>query len=114
MFFKPGLIKKYLEYLKDNLNNNNKKKSLFNYIENYWVNNRGYESFNYYNIINEETNSIKIKYLFLTNNIIESFHGKISNYLPKGPTTLNGFSLSKTKILKDSMLTKKEIQRHDY
>lgn len=61
-FLKPELIKKYLAHLKDNLNNNIKEKSLYRYLENYWVNNRGYESFNYYNIINEEENSTKIQY----------------------------------------------------
>jgi hypothetical protein len=50
-FLIPELIKKYLAHLKDNLNNNIKEKTLYRYIENYWVNNRGYESLNYYNII---------------------------------------------------------------
>ena len=55
-----------------------------------------------------------MKYLFITNNIIESLHSKISNYLPKGKTTSKGFILAIKNIIKDSELVKNEIKRHDY
>ena len=40
------------------------------------------------------------------NNIIESLHSKISNYLPKGRTTSKGFILAIKNIIKDSELIK--------
>jgi len=58
-------------------------------------------------------NKNKLKYIFINNNIIESFHGKIERYLPKGPTTIKEFFISMNKILKDSKLEKHEIIRHD-
>ena len=52
--------------------------------------------------------------MFITNNIIESFHGKINKYIPKGKTTSKGFVLSMNNILKDSNLLKKDIKRDDF
>ena len=56
------------------------------YFENYWIKKRGIKSINYYDIINKMENKNKLKYIAITNNIIESFHGKIEIYLPKDPT----------------------------
>ena len=56
-------------------------------VKNYWINKRGINSFNYYNFIKEINKKYGLKYLFITNNIIESFHGKIAKYLTKGKTT---------------------------
>ena len=83
-------------------------------FENYWIKKRGINSINYYDIINKTENKNKLKYIFITNNIIESFHGKIERYLSKGPTTIKGFLISMNKILKDGKLEKHEIIRHDF
>ena len=50
-------------------------------VKNYWINKRGINSFNYYNFIKEINKKYGLKYLFITNNIIESFHGKIAKFL---------------------------------
>ena len=84
------------------------------YIKNYWINKRGINSFNYYIFINEINKKYGLKYLFITNNIIESFHGKIAKYLTKGKTTSKTFISAMTKILKDCDLEKNNIKRHDY
>ena len=83
-------------------------------VKNYWINKRGINSFNYYNFIKEINKKYGLKYLFITNNIIESFHGKIAKYLPKGKTTSKTFISAMTKILKDCDLEKNNIKRHDY
>jgi len=61
-----------------------KEKELMLYINNYWIKKRGINSFNYYNFINEINQKYGLKLLFITNHIIESFHGKIVKYLTKG------------------------------
>ena len=76
--------------------------------------NRGLKTFNYFDIIDNQSNGKNLDYLFITNNIIESFHAKISNYLPKGPITSKRFYISIINILKDSVLNKNSIKRHDY
>ena len=113
-FIKPQLVPKYLLFLKDILKETNNEKLLINYIEKYWINYRGINSFNYYDYIENVKNDNSLKYLFITNNIAESFHGKIENYLPKGITTKKGFLLCMNKILKNLELKKNEIKRHDY
>jgi hypothetical protein len=100
--------------LKNNLNNTNEEKTLMKYFENYWIKKRGINSINYYDIINKTENKNKLKYIFITINIIESFLGKIERYLPKGPTKIKGFLISMNKILKDGKLEKHEIIRHDF
>ena len=47
-------------------------------MNNYWIKLRGIDSINYYNFIKKYKNKDNIKYLFITNNIIESFHAKLS------------------------------------
>lgn len=80
-FIKPQLIPKYLLFLKDILKENNSEKSLINYFEKYWINYRGIKSFNFYDYIENVKNDNRLKYLFITNNIAESFHEKTENYL---------------------------------
>ena len=113
-FIKPSLINNYIKFLKDIMEKDRKEKLLINFIENYWLNNRGYSDFNYYNFINKNNDELGLKYLFVTNNIIESFHGKIEKYLPKGQTTCKGFVLSMSKILKEYKLPKDCFKRHDF
>ena len=83
------------------------------YINNYWIKKRGINSFNYFKFIIEINQLYGLKYLFITNNIIESFHGKIAKYIPKGKTS-KIFVSSMTKILKDTELDKNNIKRHDF
>ena len=47
--------------------------------------------------------------MFITNNVIESFHSKLSNYLQKGRTNSKGFILSLKNILNDIELKKNKF-----
>ena len=111
-FLKPELIKNYAKFLKNNLKES-EEINLYKYIDNYWLNSKGISFMNYYDYI-QKNNNYNLKYLFFTNNVIESFHSKLSNYLPKGRTTSKGFILSLKNILNDIELKKNEIKRHDY
>ena len=86
-FLKKNLIYKYMDFLKSYLNNDEKEMNLYNYIYNYWIKLRGIDSINYYDFIKRFKNEDGLKYIFITNNIIESFHAKLSKNLPKGKTT---------------------------
>ena len=112
-FINPELLENYIKFLEEKLTEP-KEIELMIYIKNYWINKRGINSFNYYNFINEINKKYGLKYLFITNNIIESFHGKIAKYLTKGKTTSKTFISAMTKILKDCDLEKNNIKRHDY
>lgn len=74
-FIKPSLIPKYMNHLREILNQTNKEKLLLDYLDKYWINYRGIKSFNFYEYIKSEKANNSIKYLFITNNIAESFHG---------------------------------------
>ena len=102
-----------MQFLKKSFKNN-KEIKLYEYLNSYWVINRGINTFNYFDIIIKQSNSKNLENIFITNNIIESFYAKISNYLPKGPITSKSFYISIINILKDSVLNKNAIKRHDY
>ena len=53
-------------------------------------------------------------YLFITNNIIESFYSKLVKYLPRGPITSKGFINVMESVIKDNVLLKNSIKLHDY
>ena len=86
-FLEKNLVNKYLTFLKSNLSDNDEEKKLFNYLNNYWIKLRGIDSINYYNFIKKYKNKDGIKYLFIHDIIIKSFHAKLSKSLPKGKTT---------------------------
>ena len=113
-FLKKSLVNKYMDFLKNYLNENEKEISLYNYINNYWIKKRGIDSINYYDFINRFKNEEGLKYIFITNNIIESFHAKLAKNLPKSKTTEKTFILAMIKILNDTNLNKIDIKRHDY
>ena len=73
-----------MKFLKEIMGKDKKEKLLINFIDSYWLNNRGYKDFNYYDFINKIKDELGLKYIFVTNDIIGSFHGKIEKYLPKG------------------------------
>ena len=91
-------------FLEENLNNE-KEINLFKYFKTYWIDKKGFRFINYYEYIKPE-NNFNLKYLFFTNNIIESFHGKLNKYLPKGRTSSKGFLLAIKNIIEDSELQK--------
>ena len=58
-------------------------------------------------MINQVNNKLSLKYIFITNNIIESFQDKTNHYLAKGTTTKRNFILSMYNIIRDKELDKK-------
>ena len=105
-------MKKYILLLEENLNEE-KEINLFKYFKSYWLYKKGLEFINNLEYI-KPGNNFKLKYLFFTNKIIESFHGKLNKYLPKGKTSSKGFLLTINNILDYSELQKEEIKRHDF
>ena len=112
-FLKDDLINDYLKFLKKSLKSS-KEEKLYNYFENYWIKLLGWQSINYNKFIKMIKEEKGLYYLFITNNIIESFHSKLVKYLPRGPITSKGFINAMTNILKDNVLLKNSIKRHDY
>lgn len=80
------------------------------------------ELYNYSNLLNidscsEEEKYKKIKaldYLYFTNNVSESLHKKINNYLPKTKTTPYDFIDSIKNILLENEIKFCEVKRFDY
>ena len=96
-----------------------KKPEIFNYsslindiikCKNYYVNNNGNK--NSENNLLSKLNSINK--LFLTNNICESIHGKISNHLPNSSITKKYFKDTISYILKHYSMKNRETIRKDY
>ena len=50
-FLKPSLINDYITHLNNIFKNDKKELALLNYIQNYWIDNRGISCFNYYDYI---------------------------------------------------------------
>ena len=105
-----------------------------NYIEKNWIN-KNANLFNYSTLINDiiktKKNYIKKKYnkyaekslitnlksiqkLFFSNNICESIHSKIANFLPHGPTTKTNFRDTIEYVLKEYSCKTSQIVRKDY
>lgn len=60
----------------------------------------GWKSINYYEFIKKIKEKKGLYHLFITNNIIESFHGKLVNNLPRGPITSKIFINSIINVIK--------------
>lgn len=110
---KLELIDKYLSFLEKNLTSSREIK-LYKYLHKYWIKLKCWKAINYYNFINKLKNENVLPYLFITNNIIECFNGKIVKYLQRGSISAKGFIYSMSLILKDNKLMKNNIKRHDY
>lgn len=118
---KKNKIKTYFSIIKENLANSENEKSFFQYYENTWLK-KNYDLFNYYELIadiicknlyinkngdnnSDKTLKSKIKSLnqfYLTNNVCESLHSKISLHLPKGKISKNSFRETIDAVLKDN------------
>ena len=124
----------YFNYLKNNIFKEKNEKDFMEYFENVWI--KRYKNlFNYYHLINdilkiknlyinnkgnansEKTLISKLKNLnklYTTNNICESIHGKIANYLSKGKVSKVAFRDTMNFILKEYLYKTKGIVRRDY
>jgi len=60
-----------------------KKIIIKNNIYNYWIKIRGIDYINYYDFINRLKEEEGLKYIFIINNIIESFHAKLTKFAKK-------------------------------
>jgi len=115
-FINPNNIKKFSEILKNNLNNNQKQRQLYDYIQkNYIIKNM--ELYNFSFILDYAKNKDKVNYLkklYLTNNIEESIHSKINYNLPKKSTTNNDFINTVENIFINEQFKNKKLIRYDY
>ena len=60
-----------------------KKIIIKNNIYNYWIKIRERDSINYYDFINRLKEEEGLKYIFIINNSIESFHAKLAKFAKK-------------------------------
>ena len=75
------------------------------------------KSYNYYNYNDIfKNNSFKkiLPHFYATNNIEESLHSKINNYLPSRKISCNNFILSLRNIIQYNEIKKNDIPRKDY
>ena len=56
-----------MNHLQNIFKNENKELALLNYIQKYWIDNRGISCFNYYDFINEFKIDNNLNFLFITN-----------------------------------------------
>ena len=63
-FLNPIFIDKYMQFLKKSFKNN-KEIKLYEYLNSYWFINRGLKIFNYFDIIDNQSNGKNHDYLFI-------------------------------------------------
>ena len=76
-------VDKFKSFIIETINTKPKYKKFINYLNNYWFkkNNRIY---NYSEFFSKYKNdNLALNKIYLTNNIVESIHGKLNYYLPK-------------------------------
>lgn len=85
MFYSIDLkkIKEYQKLFLEHLNQKEKYTKLIKYIKNYWSNKSPVE-YNYSEFIKRyKDNNTYMNKLYLTNNIVESIHGKLNYFYKK-------------------------------
>lgn len=133
-FIDKNNIKKFFTILKENISLTNNEKRFIKYLERVWIK-KPPEIYNYSEIINQilklknkyiiskgDNNSENLLFseikslnkLFLTNNICESMHGKISMHLPNKNISKNNFRDTINYIFNCYEYKKKEFVRRDY
>ena len=106
-------VNKYPKCILNNLNGN-KYKTLKNYLKNYWFK-KDLHEYNFSEFIKKyKTNKKIFEKLYLTNNIVESLHGKINYYLPKHTTNRINFINTLKNIFINDTCNNNTIIRHDY
>ena len=104
-FINPLHLKQFSELLKKKLVGDEEQK-FYKYIYNNWIK-KDYKIYNYYNIFNNN-NKLLFSHIYLTNNIAESLHGKISKLIPKVKMSSYDF----INVISD-LITKNEIKNNE-
>ena len=86
---------------------------IFSYLEKQWFS-KSYNYYNYSDIFKIHSLKKILPHFYATNNIEESLHSKINNYLPTRKISCNNFILSLRNILQYNELKKNDIPRKDY
>lgn len=111
-FLQPKYIKSYVKFLKQKLNQD-KEEQLFLYLEKQWFS-KSYNYYNYNDIFKNNSFKKILPHFYATNNIAESLHSKINNYLPSRKICCNNFILSLRNIIQYNEIKKNDIPRKDY
>ena len=113
-FIQKDKIKEYQKFLINNLKKNIKYTKLVTYLKNYWFK-KSVEEYNFSEFINKyKTDKDKLNKLYITNNIVESIHGKLNYFLPKKITNQNSFIKSIKNIFINDFINNSSIIRYDY
>ena len=118
-FIKIEKIKAYKTIILEKLNEDKKYNKFINYLNRYLfkIDPNIYNYDKFINYKKEQHNNKYLKYLFTTNNVVESINAKLNYYLTKGVTTNTNFVNSITKFLINDTYeenNKINIKRHDY
>ena len=111
-FINPVYLKQYSEFLKKNLKSDEEQK-FYKYVHNNLIS-KDYKIFNYYLILKNKDNKYLLPHIYLTNNIAESLHGKISKLIPKNKMSCNDFLNVVKNLIKNNEIKNPEIIRNDY
>jgi len=111
-FINHEYIKSYIEFLKLKLKDE-KEKLLFQYLNKNWFS-KDINTYNYYELF--ENNNLKevIPHFFATNNIEESLHNKMNQYLPTNRVTNTNFIISLRNVILNYETKKESIIRKDF
>ena len=111
-FIKPFMINDYINFLKLHLKKD-KEKDLFEYLDKNWFS-RDINEYNYYEILDNNNLKETLPHFFATNNVAESLHSKMNQYLPNNKISNTNFILSIRNIISNYELKKDNVIRKDY
>lgn len=111
-FIKPSMINDYIKFLKIHLKKD-KEKDLFKYLDKNWFS-RDINEFNYYEILDNNNLKETLSHFFATNNVAESLHSKMNQYLPNNKNSNTNFIISIRNIISNYELKKENIIRKVY
>ena len=115
-FIDKNKLNGYIKFIYNKLEKDNEAKKLIPYLKKNWYD-KNPDLYNYSSILkykrdNEGINKY-LERLYITNNISESLHGKISFYLPKHSATALNFIDAIKKVLLDDKIKIENIKRYD-
>ena len=113
-FIDSNKVDDYKKFLITNISQKEKYKKLCMYLKNYCFK-KNNNIYNYSEFIKKYSNEKKyMNKIYITNNIVESIHGKINYYLPKHITNVFNFLNCINKIFLNDTIDNNTIIRHDY
>ena len=107
-------VNEYKKFLIDTLSKKDKYKKLINYLKNFWFK-KDNEIYNFSLFFSKYKNDKNaVNKIYLTNNIVESLHGKLNYYLPKHTSNQYNFINSLNNVFVNDAINNNNIIRHDY